>query len=50
MPLPRPLVHLKLEILEKAWAEARQWSGGRACRKKHKMPSRQKPDSTAVGR
>jgi len=28
MPLPRSLAHLKQEISEKKWAEARQWAGG----------------------
>jgi len=28
MPLPRSLSHLKQEISEKKWAEARQWAGG----------------------
>jgi len=29
MPLPRSLAHLKREIPEKNWAEARRWAGGR---------------------
>ena len=49
MPLHRSLARLKREISEKKWAEARQWAGGRASRKKYKMPSRQKPDGTVAG-
>ena len=49
MPLPRSLAHLKREISEKKWAEARQWAGGRTSRKKYRMPSRQKPDDTVAG-
>ena len=30
MPFPRSLTHLKREIFEKKWAEARQWVGSRA--------------------
>jgi len=29
VPLPGPLAHLKREISEKKWAEARQWAGAR---------------------
>jgi len=49
MPLPRSPAHLKQEISEKKWAEARRWAGGRGSRKKYKMPSRQKPDGTVAG-
>jgi len=28
MPLPKSRAHLKREISEKKWAEARQWAGG----------------------
>jgi len=49
MPLPRSFAHLKREISEKKWAEARQWTGGRTSRKKYRMPSRQKPDGTVAG-
>jgi len=49
MPLPRSLAHLKREISEKKWAEARQWAGGRTSRKKYSMPSRQKQDGTVAG-
>jgi hypothetical protein len=48
-PLPRSLAHLKREITEKKWAEARQWAGGRITRHKYKMPSRQRPDRTVAG-
>jgi len=44
MPLPRSLAHLKREISEKKWAEARQWAGGRTCKTKHRMPKSQTPD------
>jgi ribonuclease HI len=40
-PLPRSLAHLKREISEKKWAEARQWAGSRITKAKHKMPARQ---------
>ena len=38
-PLPRSLANLKREISEKKWAEARQWAGSRASRKKYKILS-----------
>jgi len=38
MPLPRSLAHIKREISERKWAEARQWAGGGTSRKKYKMP------------
>ena len=41
MPLPGPLAHLKREISEKKWAEARQWAGGRTSKKKYRMPKSQ---------
>jgi len=47
--LPRSLAHIKREISEKKWAEARQWAGGRVTRKKYKMPAKQKPDGTVAG-
>jgi len=47
-PLPRSLAHLKREISEKKWANARQWAGGRAPRKKYKIPDKQKSDSTVA--
>jgi len=50
MPLPRSLARLKRENSEKRLAEAKQWAGGRASRKKHKMPCRQKPDGTVARR
>jgi len=48
MPLPRSLAHLKREITEKKWAEARQWAGGRTSKKKHKMPKSQRPDGAVA--
>jgi len=50
MPLPRFLAHLKREISEKKWAEARRWAGSRAEAKKYKMPREQRPDKTVAGR
>jgi len=49
MPLSRSLAHLKQEISEKKWAEARQWAVERTSKKKYRMPSRQKPDGTVAG-
>jgi hypothetical protein len=49
MPLPRSLAHLKREISEKKWAEARQWAGGRITSKKYKMPCKQRTDKTVAG-
>jgi ribonuclease HI len=49
MPLPTSLVHLKREISEKKWAEARQWAGGQTSREKYKMPAKQRPDRTVAG-
>jgi len=48
MPLPRSLAHLKREISEKKWVEARQWAGGWISRK-YRKPGRQKPDGTVAG-
>ena len=48
MPLLRSLAHHKREISEK-WAEERQWAGGRASRKKYRIPSRRKPDGAVAG-
>jgi ribonuclease HI len=48
-PLPRSLAHLKREISEKKWAEARQWAGSRITKAKYKMPARQKPDGVVAG-
>jgi hypothetical protein len=47
-PLPRSLAHLKREISEKKWAEARQWTGSWISKAKYKMPARQKPDGVAA--
>ena len=47
--LPRSLEHLKREISEKKWAEARQWAGNRTTRAEYKMPAKQKPDRTVAG-
>jgi ribonuclease HI len=44
--LPRSLAHLKREISEKKWAEARQWAGARISSHKYKMPRQQRPDQT----
>ena len=48
-PLPRSLAHLKREISEKKWAEARQWAGGRTTKNKYRMPKSQRPDGTVSG-
>jgi hypothetical protein len=47
--LPRSLAHLRREISEKKWAEARQWAGSRITRHKYKMPRRQRPDQMVAG-
>jgi hypothetical protein len=49
MPLPRSLAHLKRDISEKKWAEARQWAAGRVTKKKYRMPREQQPDKTVAG-
>jgi len=49
MPLPRSLANLKREISEKKWSEARQWSGGRTCKTKYRMPNSQQPDGAVAG-
>jgi len=49
MPFPRSLAHLKREISEKKWAEARQWAGGRTSGKKYRMPKSQRPDGAVAG-
>jgi len=46
MLLPRSLAHLKREISEKKWADARQWAGGRTSKTKYRMPKSEKPDGT----
>jgi len=38
MPFPRSLAHLKREITEKKWKEAREWAGSRTSRPKYRMP------------
>jgi len=48
MSLPRSLAHLKREISEKKWEEARQWAGGRTSEKKYRMPKFRKPDGTVA--
>jgi len=48
MPLLRSLANLKRGISEKKWVEARRWAGGRASRKKYKMPESHKPDGTTA--
>jgi hypothetical protein len=45
----RSLVHLKREISEKKWDEARRWAGGRISRKKYRMPRDQQPDKIVAG-
>jgi hypothetical protein len=49
MPLPRSLAHIKREISEKKWADARQWATGRVTKKKYRMPREQQPDKTVAG-
>jgi hypothetical protein len=48
MPLPRSLAHVKREISEKKWAEARRWAGGRVSTKKYRLPRGQRPDKTVA--
>jgi ribonuclease HI len=48
-PLPRSLAHLKREISEKKWTEARQWTGSRINKAKYRMPAKQKPDRVVAG-
>jgi hypothetical protein len=48
MPPPRSIAHLKREISEKKWAEARRRAGGRVTGKKYKLPSKQRPDGTVA--
>jgi len=47
--LPPFLTNLKREILEKNWAVARQWAGGRTSKKKYQLPESQRPDGTVAG-
>ena len=49
MLLPRSLAHLKREITEKKWVEARQWVGGWTSKKKYTMPKSQRPDGVVAG-
>jgi hypothetical protein len=49
MPLPRYLAHLKWEISEKKWVEARRWAGGRVSTKEYRLPREQRPDKTVAG-
>jgi hypothetical protein len=51
MPLPSSLAHLKGEISEKKWAEARRgpWSGGRVATKEYRLPREERPDKTVAG-
>jgi hypothetical protein len=46
MPLPRSLAHLKREISEKKWGEARLWAGRRIKAEKYRMP---REDETVAG-
>jgi hypothetical protein len=48
-PFPRSLAHVKREISEKKWAEARQWAGSRITKAKYKMPASRKPDGAVAG-
>jgi hypothetical protein len=48
MSLPRSLACLGRESSEK-WAEPRRWSGVRVTGKRHKLPSKQRPDGTVAG-
>ena len=48
MPLPRSFTNLKRWISEKKWLEALRWAGGRASRKKYKMPDSYKLDGTVA--
>jgi hypothetical protein len=49
MPLPRSLAHLKLEISEKKWLEAKMWADSRVTGNKYRYCRQgkvcQKPDS-----
>jgi len=47
--LPRSSAHLKREVPEKEWAEARWWAGGRTSRQKYRMTNKQKPDGVVAG-
>jgi len=49
MPLARSLAHLKREISEKKWMEARQWAGGQTSKTKYRMPRGQRPDGMVAG-
>jgi hypothetical protein len=49
MPLPRSLAHLKREIAEKKWTEARRWVEVRFTGKKYKLPSRRHLDGMVEG-
>lgn len=49
VPLLVSLEHFMQEILEKKWANIKQWAGDRTSRKKYKTPSKQKPDGTPAG-
>ena len=49
MLLPRSLAHLKREISEKKWGEARCWAASRVTTKKYRLPREQRPDKTEAG-
>jgi ribonuclease HI len=49
MPLPRSLAHLKREISEKKWSEARRWAEGRITAKKYRLPDKQRPNRVVAG-
>jgi len=34
--------------MEKKWAEARRWAGGRSYKKKYRMPKSQRPSGTVA--
>jgi len=49
MLLPTSLAHLKREISEKKCVGARLWAGGRASKRKYRMPKSHRPDDTVAG-
>jgi hypothetical protein len=44
VPLPRSLAHLKRQLSESKWTEARCWTAGRITGEKYQLPNRQHPD------
>jgi hypothetical protein len=47
MHLPRSLAHLKREISERKWVEARRWAARRITGRKYRLPGKQLPDGTS---